>query len=380
MIKWKSRKFHNFAFTLHRYIGFTIGLPIVLIGLTGSLLVFKPEIEQLLITQKFGYIEPQAQMISIDTVLATAKSELVSRPELKIYSIRLPPKPSSPYQVDLFDNNDQFTRLFIHSYTGKVMGWMSDSTIERIILKLHYGLLSGLAGEIVVGIIGLFLFILSITGLILWTGWRNLISGFKIKWNGHLRRVNFDIHKVTGIFTTLLLSMTAFTGFCWNFSDLSYPIIYAATFTRPLPELTSTPIPNQEPLPISKLLENSNTVFPGAKTFSMTIPEKATDVVSIRKRQRHETLFYGQSDLLIDSYSGKILRVVDSKKMPLGDSIIASFEPLHYGTFWGFSSRILYIFVGLSPLILLITSLIMFRYPKNKKIIKVTSDSVTTIS
>jgi uncharacterized iron-regulated membrane protein len=377
-MKSKSHKFRDFAFMLHRYIGFSIGLPIVFIGLTGSLLVFKPEIEQLLIAQKFGYIEPQPQMISIDKVLATAKSALVTRPELTLNSIRLPPKPSSPYQVDLFGINDEFTRLFIHPYTAKVMGWMEgDSSIERVILKLHYGLLSGRRGEIFVGILGLLLFILCITGLILWTGWRNLIAGFKIKWNGHFKRVNFDIHNVIGIWTILLLSMTAFTGFCWNFSDWSYPIIYATTFTHPAPEITSTPIPGQASLPISKLLQNSNTIFPGAKTFSITIPEKDTDVVSVRKRQLHETLFYGQSDVLLDSYSGKILRVADSNKLPLGDSIIASFEPLHYGTFWGVFSRILYIFVGLVPLILLITSFGMYQYPQNKKT-NTTSDSVTT--
>ncbi|MFH7023884.1 MAG: PepSY-associated TM helix domain-containing protein [Heteroscytonema crispum UTEX LB 1556] len=373
----KPRKFHDFAFMLHRYIGFAVGLPIVFISLTGSLLVFKPEIEQLLIAQNFGHIQPQPQMVSIDAVLATAKSELVNRPELTLNSIRLPSKPSSPYQIDLFDPTDQLTRLFIHPYTGKIMGWMeSDSSIERVLLKLHYGLLSGRRGEIIVGIIGLLLFILSITGLILWTGWRNLIAGFKIKWNGHFKRVNFDIHKVTGIVTILFLSMTAFTGFCWNFSDWSYPVIYATTFTHPAPEIASTPIPGQTPLPISKLLQNSNTVFP-ATTFSISIPAKPTDVVSVRKRQPHETLFYGQSDIILDSYSGEILRVVDSKTLPLGDSIITSFEPLHYGTFWGILSRIIYIFVGLAPLILLITSLAMYQYPNNKKLNNKTSDSVT---
>jgi uncharacterized iron-regulated membrane protein len=376
-MKSKSRKFHNIFFQLHRYIGFAVGLPIVFISLTGSLLVFKPEIEQLLIAQKFGYIEPQPQMVSIDKVLDTAKSALVTHPELTLNSIRLPPKPSSPYQIDLFDSQDKLTRLFIHPYTAKVMGWMEgDSSIERVILKLHYGFQSGRTGEIIVGILGLLLFILSVTGLILWTGWRNLISGFKVKWNGHFKRVNYDVHKVTGIFTTLLLAITAFTGFCWNFSDWSYPIIYATTFTKPAPEITSTPIPGQASLALSTLLENSNSVFPGAKTFSITIPEKPTDIVSVRKRQSHETLFYGQTDIVLDSYSSKILRVVDSKKLPLGDSIIASFEPLHYGTYWGIFSRILYIFIGFSPLVLLITSLRMYRYPQNTKMAKNFSDSV----
>ncbi|MUG95173.1 hypothetical protein F7734_23570 [Scytonema sp. UIC 10036] len=47
----KSRKFRDIAFILHRYIGLAVGILIAFIGFTGSLLVFKPEIEQFLISR-----------------------------------------------------------------------------------------------------------------------------------------------------------------------------------------------------------------------------------------------------------------------------------------------------------------------------------------
>jgi uncharacterized iron-regulated membrane protein len=55
----KSRKFRNLAFLLHRYLGLMAGFLLVFIGLTGSLLVFKPEIEQFIITQQVGSITPE---------------------------------------------------------------------------------------------------------------------------------------------------------------------------------------------------------------------------------------------------------------------------------------------------------------------------------
>jgi uncharacterized iron-regulated membrane protein len=361
----KSRKFRNFAFILHRYIGLVVGLLLVFIGLSGSLLVFKPEIEQFIITQQVGRITPQAKMVSIDAIAETGKAAIGNRPDLTFDSIRLPANPTLPYQVGFFDATNQLTRLFIHPYTGKIMGWIeSDSSIERVILKLHYGLLAGRIGEIVVGITGLLLFILSLTGLFLWTGWRKLIVGFKIKWNAHPKRVNFDIHKVVGIIVTVFLTLTAFTGFCWNFSDFSYPVIYATTFTRELPEVTSKVIPGKSPLQLSELLENSNTIFPNATTFSVSIPSKTDDAVYIRKRQAYETLFYGQSGVYLDRYSGKLLRIVDSRKQSWGESLIAAFQPLHYGTFGGVSTRIFYVFVGLAPLILFVTGFRMWWYRK----------------
>jgi uncharacterized iron-regulated membrane protein len=375
----KSRKFRNFAFTLHRYIGLVVGLLLAFVGLTGSLLVFKPEIEQFLFAQQFGHIVPQQQMVSIDAVLGTAKLAIANRSDLTFDSIRLPKTPASPYQVGLFDATNQLTRIFIHPYTGKVMGWIeSDSSIERVILKLHYGLMLGRNGEIIVGITGLLLFILCVTGLILWPGWRKLIAGFKIKWDAHPKRVNFDIHKLAGILTTVFLAITAFTGLCWNFSDWSYPVIYALTFTSARPEITSKPTASQVPLQLSQLLQNSNTVFADAATFSISIPSKPKDAVYVRKRQNHETIIYGQSGVYLDRYSGQVLHIDNSSKLPLGDGAIATFEPLHYGTFWGLPSRILYVFIGLAPTFLLITGFVMYRYRRNKSKIKTSFSSVTT--
>ncbi|MEH2242720.1 PepSY-associated TM helix domain-containing protein [Nostoc sp.] len=62
----------------------------------------------------------------------------------------------------------------------------------EIAYLLHYALLGGDIAYKFVGIIGLLMSFMSITGMILWSGWRRLISGFKIKWNAHPKRVNFD--------------------------------------------------------------------------------------------------------------------------------------------------------------------------------------------
>lgn len=366
----RSRKFRDIAFILHRYIGLAVGLLIAFVGLTGSFLVFKPEIGQFLIAQQVGPIVPQEQIVSIDAVLETAKSASANRPDLKLDGIRLPATSNLPYEVDLFNATNQLTRIFIHPYTGAVMGWNeSDSSLERIVLRLHYDLLLGRNGEIIIGITGLLLFILCITGLILWTGWRKLINGFKIKWNGHPKRVNFDIHKVAGVITAIFLTLTAFTGFCWNFSDWSYPVIYAVTFTSQPPEVTSKPIPNQTPLKLSQLLQISQSVFPDAATFSVSIPSKREDPVYIRKRQNHEILFYGESGVYLDQYNGKVLRVVNSLKLPVADNVFSAFEYLHYGIFWGLTSRIFYVFLGLIPTVLLITGFVMYlyRYRKSKQ-------------
>ena len=101
--------------------------------------------------------------------------------------------------------------------------------------------------------------LLSVSGILLWPGWRKLLNGFKIKLDGHPKRLYFDIHKVLGIVAQpYFIAFTGFTGFCWNFSDFTKPIIYAVTFTR---KPASVPVslsllPGKTPVALVEQLKN----------------------------------------------------------------------------------------------------------------------------
>jgi len=70
------------------------------------------------------------------------------------------------------------------------------------------------------------------------------------------------------------------------------------------------------------------------------------------------------SSVVLDAYSGQVLQVNDSRQAALGDRILNSFAPLHFGTFAGLWSRWLYVFVGLSPIVLFWTGAVMWKYRK----------------
>jgi len=365
----RSLKLRSLVFQLHRYLGLICGVVLIIIGTTGSLLIFEPELEHQLIEHRLGVIVPQGNPISIDAVVASVRAELGRAPHLTLGNILMPQDATSPYQARLRDSGDHLVQLFIHPYTGQIMGTIPEAeSWLHIALRLHYQLLAGNTGMIIAGITGLLLFILSLTGIVLWPGWRKLIVGFKIKWNAHPKRRNFDIHKVAGAIAAVFLAFTGFTGFCWNFYDWSSSVIYAITLTPKPPELVSKPLPNQVTLPISKSLAVANTIFPNSITTYVGVPSKPDGVVRVGKRQAHEALRYGESEVLVDPYSGKVLHKQDSKTSGLGDRILNAFAPLHFGTFWGLPSRILYVFVGLAPLILFITGFVMWWYRKRKDV------------
>lgn len=61
---------------------------------------------------------------------------------------------------------------------------------------------------------------------------------------------------------------------------------------------------------------------------------------------------YGRSAVYLDSYSGAVLRVDDSRKLPLATKIVNAMFPLDIGAYGGVWMRILYIFIGIAPAVL----------------------------
>ncbi|MBW4625131.1 MAG: PepSY domain-containing protein [Brasilonema octagenarum HA4186-MV1] len=368
------------------YYGLIVGLLLIIVGLTGSLLVFQREIDQFLVSQQFGQVIPQEQRVPIESVVETVKTAYASQPELKLSSLNTLPDAHLPYRIWLEAPDHKQTQVFVNPYTGTIMGsrqW--ERTLIGFTFKLHYELLAGKIGEVIVGIAAFLLFILSITGIILWPGWRKLILGFKIKWNGHPKRTNFDIHKVAGIIAAVFLTMIAFTGVCWNFWDFSQPAIHAATFTPMPPKPVSQLIEGKSPLALGEILKKADVALPNAITTYISLPKTPEGVFRVGKKYPQETWKYGRSQVYLDQYTGKVIQLKNGLKASRADQVLNSFAPMHYGTYGGLPTRILYIFVGLSPLILSITGFVMWWYrykgknPRQKSM-KVIESSVKSLS
>lgn len=354
-------KLRRVLFTLHRYVGLVAGLIVAVVGLTGSLLVFEPEINHLLLQFQFGQIVPQQQQVPILSVIDTVKA-VYPEPKFTLSFLDLPPKPDAPIRVELASVNQPSIEVIVNPYTGKILGdRLTQYAVMDIIYNLHNNLLAGDTGIVIVGIAAFFLFVLSITGIILWPGWRKLIAGFKIKANAHIKRLNFDIHKVVGIFTAIFLALTAFTGFCWNFYPYTQPVIYAATLTPTPVEPKSNLIDDKLPIALAQILQRADAALPGAKTTYISFPTTPESVFMVGKQFPEEKEVW-RSRVYLDQYTGKVLQVRNSRLLLLGDQVVDFFNPLHYGTFGGLSTRILYVFVGLAPTILMITGFVMWRY------------------
>ncbi|GAB4243306.1 MAG: hypothetical protein Kow0049_32850 [Stanieria sp.] len=204
------------------------------------------------------------------------------------------------------------TRVWNTSFFGRVF-------------DLHYALLAGQTGIVIAGIAALLMFILGITGLVLWPGWHNLISGFKIKWNARTKRLNFDLHKVVGIISAFFLTAIAFTGFCCNFYAQTEPLIYAATFSPKPVEPVSQVIPGKASIGLNEILQRAETALPGGKVTYIGLPTEPEGVFRIYKQLPGQKDKWS-SEVALDRYTGKVLKVTDAtKSLSLGTTVLNSF-------------------------------------------------------
>ncbi|NJM68600.1 MAG: PepSY domain-containing protein [Acaryochloris sp. RU_4_1] len=319
------------------------------------------------LAQRFGAIIPTATKAAVPAMIEKLQATYTN-PNLKFESLNYPTGDKAPYIAWFTDAAHHSLGVVINPYTGKIMGdYEWDKTWHGILLHLHYSLLAGETGILVMGVVALLTVILGITGIILWPGWRKLSAGFKIKWNGHIKRTNFDIHKVAGIVTAVFLVLTGFTGFAWNVPQAHIEeAIYALTFTPKLSEPVSKPIPNQKPLPFKDLLQRADAIFPNAKITSIDLAHQPEGIFIVGKKQAGETIPWGSTSIAFDRFSGEVVQLEDGMKPSRAKAILNQFTPLHYGTFAGIYSQILYFFVGLTPTILLVTGFIMWWHRKKR--------------
>lgn len=348
---------------IHRWLGLSVGFLFVLLGLTGSLLVFDHAIDewlnpQLLLTDGRGSQRPLAEIVaaaerSFEGEEACAHSLQAPRVEGGVWTAWFP---SGAEQTP------QWTRVYVDPYTARVTGqrvWGED--LMSWIYKLHYTLHGGdVVGRTIVGLAGLALMLSALTGIYLWwplwkSGWR---AAFAVR-RGALR--NFDLHKTLGITSSLILLVVAFTGAYMEFPQYVKPLItWFSAETPPPTELKSVP-DAATPLVPEEAIAIAMRQFPDASFDHFHPPEGETGTYEIGLRQPGEvTRSFGRTQVWIDPYNGEILAVRDPRDATFADSFFAWQFPLHNGEAFGLAGRWIIFFSGLAPAVLYVTGLLVW--------------------
>ena len=127
--------------------------------------------------------------------------------------------------------------------------------------------------------------------------------------------------------------------------------------------------PQTKPISIVEAIQISDRELPNSQTTYLAFAEGERQI-TIHKKYPNDIFDGGLSSVAIDRYTPKVLAVQKVLKPTVRNRVGKLISDLHFGTFGGLVTQILYLFVGLSPIVLFVTGLTMYRLRRRSQTVK----------
>jgi uncharacterized iron-regulated membrane protein len=348
-------------FQLHLWVGIAIGLYMVIIGITGSVLVFRQELALLDLPRAWRQADV-ATPVSAGTVVARLTA---AYPDHRIVSLAAPAA-FTPVFVATLSGSAGRVSVAADPATGEILGPMPrPAAWLSVIRRLHETLLIRGTGRVWNGVGAAVLLFLAATGLVnWWPGIRHWRRALKVDSRRGWRRINFDLHSAAGFWTLLLLSSWAVTGmyFAWPQPISQWVNSWSPIVSARPPAVSVQPVSSAAPVPdLDTLIARASSIDPGTTLSSIFFPysRQAPLQIIMRRpggdgRQYEDTVYF-------NPYTGDHLTTWRyGVNQSVGDWLIWLQIPLHFGTSWGLAVKILWAVVGLVLPLLAVTGLVMY--------------------
>jgi uncharacterized iron-regulated membrane protein len=356
---------------LHLWIGLTAGAVLAVVGLTGSLYVFQPELTVALYPELYKASNPDATPVDVRVVVRNAEAEFGG----EVTSIFFPVRELENYIVKVKGNKQH---LFFDASTGAYLGQLEKRRgVMDGVLDLHRNLTIGENGALITGTCALLLaFVLLSSGLYLWLPRkkRNLRDGLRLKSNASFKRRNFDLHNVFGFYFSIPLFLAAITGAYFGFQEKTQGVVDAITLAKePTPyvkKLKSSYQANTPSLTVYQALNHMDGLYPGyvPRTLALASDSMGTVNLTYLASKDLEAGPQNRPMVYLDQYTGSIVYDYNPNTAPLGRKITRNwFVPIHFGEIGGLLTRVFWFILGLMPAMLWVTGIVIWRGKGSKK-------------
>jgi len=348
---------------LHLWLGLSLGLLFVLLGLTGSALVFYTEID--------GWLNP---VVPVETSAEPDWNRAVATVRTAF------PDKAGPWRFEVTGEAGPIPARYYNppETAGRdfapMMVWLSPDAAQVVrkdywgdyamtfLYDLHYRLLLGKMGGTILGYAGIALFVLLMTGLWAWWPRGSWRKALRYKAGSSRSRTLRDIHKLSGLWGLSLLLMLTVTGVMLELPDESDAVL-AAT----IGPVDAMPKPGshdwQGPqIPLTQAMARARATLPSARIAWVEVPGAGDGAFKLRMALPGDPSDrFPHSFVWVDQYSGRVLAVTDARTAGASTTINNWVHPLHDGSAGGLPLRLLVLLAGLVPLILFITGWMRWR-------------------
>ncbi|MGO4273871.1 PepSY-associated TM helix domain-containing protein [Paenibacillus sp. TAF58] len=349
---------------IHLWISLLLGLFIVVICTTGSLLVIENDVDKWLHPQLYKPTPGHSLLHDIQQSVEQAF------PGFKMDRIDLP-SGDGLYQVRLSkDVNGKAStqNVYVDPGSAHVLGPVGPNrnVFFTKVLQIHrYLLAQDVLGKanasIVAGFMGIGLIIILVTGAYLWwPGLRKLALGFRIIRNKGKLALNLGLHKTIGIVTIPFLLVFALTGTAYQLDKYVLGWFGLSTKIEAAASWSKTTKMNGSPLSLDSIVQNAHERFPNHQLVRVQLPTKPDQTYQIAMKEGYSPSGTSNVTVYEDPYTGEIL----GKTNPNAPMAFYSAwkRGLHFAAWGGAPVRIGGFLMGMMPLFLAITGLVIRQF------------------
>ncbi|MET0964068.1 MAG: PepSY-associated TM helix domain-containing protein [Noviherbaspirillum sp.] len=201
--------------------------------------------------------------------------------------------------------------------------------------------------------------------------WQRWQPAWKVRWSGGSNKLNFDLHRAFSLWTWILLFILAFTAFSLNlYNEIFYPVMKTVSTVTPTPFDTRTPADRHRPIE-PRLAYDGIVQRAGNEAVRKKWPEPAGSIFYSQEFGIYGVSFFNAGDdhgaggvgpavLYYDGQDGRLLGERQPWKGTAADIFVQAQFPLHSGRILGLPGRILISFMGIVVAMLSVTGVVIW--------------------
>ncbi|CCH51243.1 PepSY-associated TM helix domain protein [Fibrisoma limi BUZ 3] len=357
-------------FALHSWSGLIAGLFILVFFLTGSVIVFREELN-LWEHPHLLRVEPKNQRLPYQTIYERVRDQVT---DTYLYSFRnLPRTPEETIEMRIYEpSTKRYGLLYVNPYNGQVLGKTFDSLYD-ILLTIHYQFYLGKFGEFLATLFALALIGSVLTGLYVYR--KSLVKVLLFQFSGrwtNWRTISSNLHRILGVWGLLFNLVLALSGF-WM---LKYTLDVQTHFSNK-PSVEETQAPPAIMVNLDNLVQQTQTLF-GGRVNNVSFPRQKDGIIQVYATSPSQSWLYGDysSYAEFDQQTGAVKTVFRESDLSKLERFEYALYTLHFGQYGGLPIKILYAFLSLSGAVLTVTGfLLWFRRIRFRKQVALVSAS-----
>ncbi len=381
---------------IHLWVGLVLCLPLVMLGVTGSILVIEDELRGLTGDQPSHTLETGVAK-PVSAILAAAKA--AAPPGTQPGFVTFPDEPGRPVTVRLTAARGGGDRgqppgggapqgqgqgqgpqpgqtppapppqgpmgaLMIDPVSLAVLGTQTQGDgFLRTVHMLHANfLIRDRSGREIIGWLGVAMLALGVSGLVMWWPrpgrWK---AAFTVKTGARGVRLHRDLHGAVGIWSLVVFMIVSFSGvylaFPQTLGDGVSAILPARDLRAPV---KVEPVKGGTPADIDQVVELAKAALPGAALRSVSPPQRPDQAYRVGLAPVGQAHGAPMATVFVNPWTATVAEVRDPGGYSAGETILAWQRPLHAGEGLGALWKWLVFLSGVLPPLFAVTGILMW--------------------